>query len=130
MPFPLGPNDFKDLVPSSTGNFCEKFIKSLKLPDLVYRIVAYIWKQNGEFTDEFKADICALGCVGGGGGGPTDPGSNFPAPIVSATDGAYADKIQITWTDVAGATLYDLYRHTVNDSSGATLLAHDLTSGI
>lgn len=124
MPFPLGPNDFKDLVPSTSGNFCEKFVKSLKLADFVYRIVNYIWKENGEFTDDFKADICALSCIGSGGDGTV---GQLQAPVVSATDGAFSDKVQVTWTVPVNAATFDLYRHTVDDKNAATKIGSDLT---
>lgn len=127
---PVFPNDFKQTIPSASGsNFCDTFLNALNLPNLVYQIISFIWNEDGTFTDDFKCSICGLGV-----GDPDDPGNppigQLPAPIVSATDGAYADKIQITWTFVAGATLYDLYRHNVNEPNNASLLAHDLTTGI
>lgn len=118
MPLPISPQDVKDTIPSPGGNFCEKFIKSLKLPKLVYDIVSYIWNEDGSFTDDFKADICAAGCLGGGG--PSTGG--LAAPAISASDGQYADKIEITWASVTGALLYDLYRSNTNDVNTATPL--------
>lgn len=128
---PIFPNDFKQTIPSASGgNFCDQFLNALNLPNLVYQIVSFIWNEDGTFTDDFKCSICALDDGDGDGDPGNPPIGQLPAPIVSATDGAMIDKIQITWTFVAGGTLYDLYRHNVNDPNGASLLAHDLTLGV
>ena len=42
------------------------------------------------------------------------------APTVTASNGTYAGYIQVSWTKVSGATGYDLYRNTSNNSSTAT----------
>ena len=39
---------------------------------------------------------------------------------VTASDGAYTDKVQIVWTAPSGATEYQVHRNTSNSSSGAT----------
>ena len=39
---------------------------------------------------------------------------------VSATDGAYSDKVTVSWSAVSGATKYYIYRNTSNYSSSAT----------
>jgi len=41
---------------------------------------------------------------------------------VTATDGAYAAMVNITWTSVAGAARYQVYRHITNHSPSATAL--------
>jgi hypothetical protein len=46
-----------------------------------------------------------------------------PTGGVSATDGSYTDKVQVSWTASSGATSYQVYRNTSNASSGATLIA-------
>ena len=38
---------------------------------------------------------------------------------VIATDGTYSDKVQITWTNVVGATSYKVFRNTTNSSDTA-----------
>jgi hypothetical protein len=38
---------------------------------------------------------------------------------VAATDGAYTDKVAITWTASSGATAYDVYRNTSNNSASS-----------
>lgn len=127
---PVFPNDFKQTIPSASGsNFCDTFLNALSLPNLVYLIISFIWNEDGTFTDDFKCSICGIGVDGDGDPG-NPPIGQLPAPLISATDGAFADKIQITWDFVAGASLYDLYRHNTNEPNNASLLAHDLTSGI
>ena len=130
MPSPVTPSDFLETVPSNTGNFCEKFQKSLTLPKLVHDMVSYMYKEDGTFTDEFRADVCALDCFGGDGSG-TDGGGTvtFGRPgNVAASDGIFNDKVRVTWSAVATATAYDIYRNAVNDSAGATLIASSATT--
>ncbi|VGO15912.1 hypothetical protein PDESU_04501 [Pontiella desulfatans] len=43
-----------------------------------------------------------------------------PVPVnVAATDGDYNDKVAVSWTSVAEATSYQIYRSTTNDSATA-----------
>lgn len=61
---------------------------------------------------------------------PTTPPS---APAgVSASDGAYTDKVQVVWDAVSGATRYEVWRNTANNPGSADHLADvapGLTSG-
>ena len=41
---------------------------------------------------------------------------------VSATDGTFADHVEVSWTAVTGAATYEVYRNTSSDSATATLL--------
>jgi len=41
---------------------------------------------------------------------------------VAASDGAYSDKIRVTWRTAAGATSYEVYRNTSDSSGAATKL--------
>jgi len=43
-----------------------------------------------------------------------------PATGVLATGGTYPDKVRVTWNGVSGATSYEVWRHTSNDSGSAT----------
>lgn len=123
MPLPVTPADVKSTIPSTGGNFCEKFVGSLKLPSLVYQIVSYIWNEDGTFTDDFKADICASGCLGGAPSGGT---GGIAAPAIAASDGQFSDKVEITWASVTGALQYDIYRSNTNDVNTAVILAPGL----
>ena len=46
-------------------------------------------------------------------------GLSFPTGV-TASDGSYTDKVQVSWTASTGATSYQVYRNTSNASSGAT----------
>ncbi|MBP7830618.1 MAG: hypothetical protein KA248_11945 [Kiritimatiellae bacterium] len=39
---------------------------------------------------------------------------------VQASDGAYTDHVKVQWNPVGGATRHRVYRHTINDTGGAT----------
>lgn len=119
MPLPIAPSTIKDLIPRPGGNFCEKFLKSLNLPSVVYEIYAYMFTEAGGFTDEFQADLCSLECKCGDGG-VVVPGGLVP-PIVSASDGQFSDRIMVTWNPPTGALQYDLYRSTTNATGGQLL---------
>lgn len=94
MPRP-NPNDYKNLIPGPTSNFCQKAAKILiEGPNLFYALVAYLSNSTGTaLSDEFKADICGLNCGGGGGGGTA-----IDTPTVTASDGTFGNKVQITWS--------------------------------
>lgn len=52
-----------------------------------------------------------------------------PAPTgVSASDGTFTDKVQVSWSASAGATYYQVFRHTNNNSSSAILLSSSFPS--
>lgn len=124
MSSPVTPEDVAAAVPSVNGSLCERFLKALLIPNLFYQFINWFLNAKGEPSQDFIDSWCAQSpCTGGGG-----TGTGLAAPVVDATDGAFADKVQINWTTVSGATLYDLYRHTVNDPGSATLLAADLTA--
>jgi len=55
--------------------------------------------------------------------------STLSAPTdVSATDGIYEDRTEITWTPVNGATYYEVWRHTSNNIGAAALIASNAIS--
>lgn len=127
MPSPITPNQVKETVPSASGSFCEKFLNLLKLPRFVYLIVSYLFKEDGTIGTDFAADICALNCgtgTDGTGGGPA--GVLQPPTNVEASDGSKLTSIVITWTASAGATSYDLYRSTTNNSATATKIVESI----
>lgn len=73
-------------------------------------MVAYERKEDGTITDEFASDIRALKCAGGTGPGPGGTGT-LAAPVISASDGTFLDKVAITWPSVTGATSYEIFRN-------------------
>lgn len=44
------------------------------------------------------------------------PTARPAAPVISATDGTYEDRVVITWKAVSGAMSYEVYRNTVNST--------------
>lgn len=56
---------------------------------------------------------------------PAAPGA--PAGV-SASDATYCDKVRISWNSVAGATGYQVWRNTVNNSATAAQIATDNAS--
>ncbi|TAM48535.1 MAG: PKD domain-containing protein [Acidobacteria bacterium] len=54
---------------------------------------------------------------------PTTPSAVPAAPTgVSASDGAYSDRVRVSWNASAGADSYQVWRNTVNDASTAAYL--------
>ena len=52
-----------------------------------------------------------------------------PAPTgISASDGTFTDKVQVSWSASTGATYYQVFRNTSNDSSSAILLSSSFPS--
>jgi hypothetical protein len=68
------------------------------------------------YTDFIRASV---GTVGHLAGVPTAP---TKADGVTVSDGAFKDRIRITWSPVANATGYMVWRNTSNDSANAQLL--------
>jgi len=126
MPSPILPNAIKEVIPGGTGSFCSRFLKVLTLPRLVWEMVRYLFKEDGTPSDDFCADL-AIACECTTGGFEI-PCITPPPPSVTASDGTYADKVRVTWTAVADATRYDVYRSTTNASGTATFLGSSVTS--
>lgn len=118
MSSPVSPNDFKNLIPNVAAELCEKFSKFFQLPAKFYEWYSYAYDESGNFTPEYEADLCAAGCVGGGGENP-----NISSPDVSATDGDFPTKIRITWDAIESAegvdpvTAYRVYRSLIGNSN-------------
>ena len=50
--------------------------------------------------------------------------SPLASPVAcSASDGSASDRVSVSWSAVSGASHYRLYRHTVNDSAGASAMS-------
>jgi fibronectin type 3 domain-containing protein len=68
----------------------------------------------------------AKACNGGGCSDLSTPDSGYramhPPTGVTASDGTFTDKVQVSWTASTGATSYQVYRNTSDSSSGATQL--------
>lgn len=115
MPAPK-PSEFNALIPSGSSSVCQKLnLVLLRLPVLVAQAIAFLFKEDGTLTDEFKALIGAAATETGGAGLSAPSG-------LSATDGSNTNKIVVSWTAVTGAT-YILFRSEGDDSNAATQLA-------
>ncbi len=56
--------------------------------------------------------------------GWSDSDINLPAPAgVAASDGTFSNKVQLSWSAVTGATAYEVWRHTSNNSSSAAKIS-------
>lgn len=111
MSSPVTPSQVKETIPSRNGNFCQKFLNVLKLPALFYAWYAYMFNEDGTLTPAAAADICALNCTGTGGSGGGGGGTESTVPVLTASDGTFTDKIVISWTKIATATYYVLFRN-------------------
>lgn len=98
---------------------CEKFFLLFKLPRYIYDIFSYFVSDSGKLTKEGAAFLCNLNCGGTG----TGPGTGLlTAPTIQASDGAFLDRVRISWAVVAGATSYEVYRGLTDDSGAAGLI--------
>lgn len=117
MPSPVTPSDIKAQLVTASGATCDKLLRALfTFPTKFYQWFSYVYKEDGTFTDEFKADLCAIDCTTLGGGG----GSGLLAPSLTITLGATP---HVAWNTVAGAAWYELARSTDNLLSEATLIS-------
>ncbi len=74
-----------------------------------------------------NSKICQWGYIYNDGS--IGSGNSLAAPNdVSATDGDYEDRTEVTWTYVSGATYYEIWRHTSNNIGYATLIASNAVS--
>jgi hypothetical protein len=106
---PTTPDEFKSLIPAANVPICDKVIRLWEeLPTKIYELVSEMKNADGTWSDDFKAGI---GLTVGGLAAPSN---------VAATAGTYTDKVTLTWSSVTGATSYEVWRNTVNDSSTAT----------
>jgi len=135
MSSPITPNDVKSAIPSTTGDFCSKFSAFLKIPQILYQIVSYMFGEDGKIGVDFKADLCALDCNGVGNGtgtgtgtGGGGSGSGLGTPTITATDGAFNDHVHLDWTSITFATSYQLLRNTVNNPDTAAIIASPTTN--
>src|SRR4249920_62451 len=122
MANPTTPQDYAEAVPGPNAPQCEALYAVLhRGAELDYLDALYQRKADGTLSEAFKNDLCALACAGsttGPGTGPGDPTIAFPTSV-SATDGAYSDRVVITWAKVMGATGYSVWRGASSNVNGA-----------
>lgn len=62
MSAPVLPSDFEEVIPDSTSSKCAAFIKVLlRFPVLVWKLVAYMFDEDGNPTSDFLRSIQATG---------------------------------------------------------------------
>lgn len=115
MPFPVKPQDVQAIIPSASASWCAKLLQfPLRLGYLFLNAITYMVKPDGGITDDFKAWIGVT--VDG-----TTPGQ---VPVsVSATDGTFTDKVQVTWSFPGSAPQFKVYRSPDQSTANAILVA-------
>lgn len=122
MPSPVTPAAVKETINDVGAPLCGKFFNLLRrLPELFYQIILYERNEDGTLSEEFKLDVCALGCAGGSGGGGGTGGLTAPTGV-SATDGTLGDRIRVTWNPVLAATSYQVWRGDSSSIDSADVL--------
>ncbi len=76
---------------------------------------------NTHYVTSSNIQHFSIYALGAGLGVPSAPTG------LSASKGAYADRVSIAWNAVSAATGYNLYRHTVDNTNGITALVSGLT---
>lgn len=126
LPSPIKPNQFRELIASLEGDFCEKFIASLQAPSLFADWFKSVFNADGTLTDEFKAMVC--GGVAGTGGDPTTPPVTPPVvvppvtppgpvtppalqPVFLTATRGLPTAVILRWTPSPGATHYYILRY-------------------
>lgn len=115
---PYGPSDFKNLIPAANASWCKKLIQ---IPGLLavyaYRMMKWAVKDDLTATDDFKAWV------------GLSTSSSLTAPTnVTASDGTSSTSVVVSWTAVAGASYYQVYRSLGSVFSGATLVGTSTTN--
>lgn len=125
---PITPAQFKELIPSAAGSLCGKITNLLRVfPERFYTWFAFVYKENGEFTDDFKTMLCELECSGNSDCVDCPAENALPSPTgVQASDGSYADKIRVTWnavvapTGVSAVIQYQIYRSLATNTAATS----------
>ena len=87
-----------------------------------YVIIAPYNSYNSHTCEGDASDTFTLKYYKGGCSPPTPPTG------VSASDGTYCDRICVSWNSVSGATGYEIWRNTSNNSGSASKIADDSSS--
>jgi hypothetical protein len=116
MPTPVTPNEIKTLIPRFGSSMCGKFIPTIT--NFIRRFADFyewMFNEDGSFTEDFKTDLCALGCTAVG----LCPTLNL-APIMVGRNAA----VDLTFT-VSGPVPYDyeLFRGTTPTGAWTSILA-------
>ena len=98
-----------DDLTATDKNF--KITRTLSAGTYYIRVKGYYFATTGDYT--LRADFTAI---------PNTPSTP------SASDGAYTDKVRISWSSVSGANSYIIYRCTSTSSSSCSQISTDSSS--
>lgn len=115
---PYGPDDFKSLIPAANASWCQKLLAVPgRLAVYAYRMVSWAINSDLTATDDLK------GWLG------MSTSTELTAPTgVTASDGTSSTSVVVSWTAVAGASYYTVYRSTGSVFSAATVMGTSTTT--
>ena len=115
---PYGPDDFKSLIPAANASWCQKLLAVPgRLTVYAYRMVSWAINADLTATDDLK------GWLG------MSTSTTLTAPTgVTASDGTSSSSVVVSWTAVAGASYYTVYRSTGSVFSAATVMGTSTTT--
>lgn len=122
MPNLIKPSQLEKNLPEETDTVAKALLKYLKFTITFWRWFKGIVKSDGNFTDDFKQQLCGLGCAGKninpneGEVGP-DPGTNDTPPSTPPPSGEVGccnevldkDNNSFTYFNVSGALTNENY---------------------
>lgn len=145
------PNVAPSNVQASNGNFCNKIQVSWSAVPGVNLYSVWRSSSNNSNTAQLVATgsttlfedfgvgtgvyfywVKSVNNCGGSVFSPADSGYRSSTPVmqgpVLATDGSLCQSIQISWPTSSGATIYKIYRSTINNESTAAWITNDVES--
>ena len=118
MPNLIKPSQLEKNLPEETDTVAKALLKYLKFTITFWRWFKGIVKSDGNFTEDFKQQLCGLGCAGKGinpneGEVGPDPGTNDKPPSTPPPSGEVGcchevigkDNNSFTYFNVSGARL-------------------------
>lgn len=112
---PVTPSQLLATIPTPSGNFCEKFLRFLiDGPTLIHQWFESVYKEDGNFTDDFKEMLCGIDCSA-----IEEGSSTLAAPTVTIANGATP---RVSWGAVPNAGYYEVLRGTTSDIIDAALI--------
>lgn len=59
---PIKPSDIRPLLNEPGDNLCTLIVKFIRVCILIWQDNRYTFKDDGEFTDDYKTDLCSVSC--------------------------------------------------------------------
>jgi len=131
MPSPVTPNEIKNTLPNADSGICDRLKKVIiDFPRKVYAWFAYVYNDDGTFTEEFKQELCKIKCDDIGTTEPKPPNDDGGGGTLDKIGGLIAGAgwrhqggIPLLWDRVDGADTYDIYRTPTIVAAGAQTTA-------